>query len=78
MSNLLKYNITKDGKVQHLTTTDLNDCRVQLMALMKKEISNQQARKVTQLFVGHSTTLHGYRISCRSKNPSFKQMREDG
>ena len=75
---MLKYNITKDGKVQHLTITDLNDCRVQFMGLMKNYVSQQQARKITQLLVGESTMLYGYRISCRSKNPSFKQMREDG
>ena len=78
MSNLLKYNITKNGKVQHLTITDLNDCRVQFIALMDKYISSTQAKKITQLMVGQSTIIHGYRISCRSKNPSFKQMREDG
>ena len=41
-------------------------------------ISSTQAKKITQLMVGQSTIIHGYRISCRSKNPSFKQMREDG
>ena len=42
---MLKYNITKDGKVQHLTITDLNDCRVQFIALMDKYISSTQAKK---------------------------------
>jgi len=77
MSKIAKYNVTKDGKVQHLTITDFNDCRVQLMALMKKVISQQQARRVTQLLVGQFTMLHGYKISCRGKNPSFNEMRNN-
>ena len=77
MSNLYKYNVTKNGKVQHLTITNLNDCRVQFIGLTKKYISPRQAKKITALMVGQYTIIRGYRIACRSKNPSFKQMREN-
>ena len=48
---MLKYNITKDGKVQHLTITDLNDCRVQFIALMDKYISSTQAKKLLNFWL---------------------------
>jgi len=77
MSKIAKYNVTKDGKVQHLTITDFNDCRVQLIEMLDKYVTSTQARKVTQLLVGQFTMLHGYKISCRGKNPSFNEMRNN-
>ena len=74
---LKKYNVLKDGKVQHVTATDFNTAKVGFSNAFNQIPTRNQILKLMDISIGGKMEMFGFTIVVRSQNKSWKEMRDE-
>ena len=74
---LKKYNVLKDGRVQHVTATDFNTAKIGFTNAFNRYITREQTLKLIEIPIGGKLEMFGFTIVVRSQNKSWKEMRDE-
>ena len=74
---LKKYNILKDGRVQHITVTDFNSAKVGFSNAFGKIPSRNQILQLMNISIGGYMWIFDFKIVVRSQNKSWKEIRDE-
>jgi len=74
---LKKYNVLKDGRVQHVTVTDFNSARTGFANAFGKMPTRHQTLQLMNISIGGYMHMFDYKIVVRSQNKSWKEMRDE-
>ncbi len=74
---LKKYNVLKDGRVQHVTATDFNTAKIGFSNAFGQIPTRNQILKLMDISIGSKMEMFGFTIVVRSQNKSWKEMRDE-